>query len=244
MHVIERQNPTMYTSIQTTEAVPGTMTLIGFLVEFVKIWQIIIFVFGAYQFWASRRERLASDKVREAQELLDSNYQAWLVVNSAQGKGGSGGRIDALTNLARNAQSLAGVNADGAWLVGVDLRGADLTHASFKDANLQGALLSGANMKHANLEGANLSAAQLEGTLLQCARVAGARFSAASLLGADLADLVGWRDIAAVNYARVQDVQRAPHGFREWAVEQGAEGNTPSDDDLSAENFSTQFRIV
>lgn len=203
----------MYVLLQSTAVAPNSLTVIDFLADFVKFWQIIVFVFGAYQFWANRRERLAADKVRESQELLDSNYQAWLVVNSAQGKGGSGGRIDALTNLARNTQSLAGVNVDGAWLVGVDLRGADLAHASFKDANLQGA------------------------------RVAGARFSAASLLRADLADLVGWREIAAVNYARLQDIQRAPHGFREWAVEQGAEGDAVIED-MSAENFSTQFRAV
>ena len=203
----------MYVLLQSTAVAPNSLTVIDFLADFVKFWQIIVFVFGAYQFWANRRERLAADKVRESQELLDSNYQAWLVVNSAQGKGGSGGRIDALTNLARNTRSLAGVNVDGAWLVGVDLRGADLAHASFKDANLQGA------------------------------RVAGARFSAASLLRADLADLVGWREIAAVNYARLQDIQRAPHGFREWAVEQGAEGDAVIED-MSAENFSTQFRAV
>ncbi|WP_309671108.1 pentapeptide repeat-containing protein [Gemmatimonas sp.] len=203
----------MYVLLQSTAVAPNSLTVIDFLADFVKFWQIIVFVFGAYQFWANRRERLAADKVRESQELLDSNYQAWLVVNSAQGKGGSGGRIDALTNLARNTRSLAGVNVDGAWLVGVDLRGADLAHASFEDANLQGA------------------------------RVAGARFSAASLLRADLADLVGWREIAAVNYARLQDIQRAPHGFREWAVEQGAEGDAVIED-MSAENFSTQFRAV
>ncbi len=234
----------MYILIQAMPVAPRSLTLIDFLADFVKFWQIIVFVFGAYQFWANRRERLAADKVRESQETLDSNYQAWLVVNSAQGKGGSGGRIDALTNLARNAQSLAGVNLDGAWLVGVDLRGADLAHASFKDANLQGSLLSGANLKHANLEGANLTAAQLEGTLLQGARVAGARFAAASLLRADLADLIGWRDMASVNYARVQDVQRAPIGFREWAVEQGAEGSVSDNADDPRDNFSTQFRAV
>jgi hypothetical protein len=60
-------------------------------------------------------------------------------VNRAQGKGGSGGRIDALRNLVRNTQSVVGVNVDGAWLVGVDVRGADLEYARFKGANLQGA---------------------------------------------------------------------------------------------------------
>ncbi len=108
--------------------------MIEFFYNVVKLSQVVVVIFGACQFWASRRERLAADKVREAQERLDSNYQAWLVVNSAQGKGGSGGRIDALANLA---------------------------NASLKDAYLQGAILSGANMKSANLEGANSTAAQI-----------------------------------------------------------------------------------
>jgi hypothetical protein len=42
------------------------------------------------------------------------HYQAWQVINTAQGKGGSGGRVAALQEL----------NADGVPLVGVDLSGA------------------------------------------------------------------------------------------------------------------------
>ncbi len=232
--------------MQTVPVVPiSSFTLIDFLANLVKFWQIIIFMFGAYQFWANRRERLAADKVREGTERTDTNYQAWQVVNSAQGKGGSGGRIDALRNLVRNNQSLAGVNVDGAWLVGVDLRGADLEFASLKDANLQGALLSGANLKGANLEGANLTAAQLDGTILQGANVKSARLSAASLLGADLMDVLGWREIASVNYARIENVQRAPLGFREWALSEGAEGGALTEQEHDGSNsFSTQFRAM
>jgi Pentapeptide repeats (8 copies) len=222
-----------------------TFTMIDFVANVVKFWQIIIFVFGAYQFWASRRERLASDKVRNEQALTDSNYQAWQVVNSAQGKGGSGGRIDALANLVRNGQSLAGVNVDGAWLEGINLRGANLQHASFRNANLQGAILDGANLKHASFEGANLTAASLEGAYLQAVHVAGARLSAANLMKADLADLVGWRDIQSISYARINDIQRAPGGFRDWARTNGAEdaesqADAPDDD----HGYSTQFRAV
>ncbi len=228
-----------------TQSMLNTSTLIEFLISLVKFWQIIVFMFGAYQFWANRRERLAADKVREIAERTDTNYQAWQVVNSAQGKGGSGGRIDALANLVRNDQSLAGVNVDGAWLVGIDLRGADLASASFKEANLQGANLSAANLKGANLEGANLAAAQLDGAILQGANVKGARMSAASLLGADLHDLIGWRDIASVNYARVENVQRAPLGFREWALSEGAEGGDLASRESSPESsYSTQFRAI
>jgi hypothetical protein len=224
-----------------------TSTMIDFVANVVKFWQIFIFVFGAYQFWASRRERLAADKIRNAQALTDSNYQAWQVVNSAQGKGGSGGRIDALANLVKNGQSLAGVNVDGAWLEGVDLRWANLQNANFRNANLQGALLDGANLKNAVLSNANLTAASLESAFLQGADVEHARLSAANLKGADLADLVGWRAIDSISYARIHGVQRAPAGFREWARNLGAEderNETPTADQQDEMSYSTEFRAV
>src|SRR5207253_4467902 len=60
------------------------------------------------------------------------HYQAWQVINTAQGKGGSGGRIEALHEL----------NADKVPLVGVDV----------SDAFLQGVLLPHANLLRANFE--------------------------------------------------------------------------------------------
>lgn len=225
----------------------NTSIMIDFVANVVKFWQIIIFVFGAYQFWANRRERLAADKVRDAQALTDSNYQAWQVVNSAQGKGGSGGRIDALANLVKNGQSLAGVNVDGAWLEGVDLRSANLQNASLRGANLQGALLDGANLKNAVLAGANLTAASLENAVLQGADLEHARLSAANLRGADLADMVGWRSIDSISYARIHDVQRAPTGFREWAKSLGAEdanNEVPTTERQEEMTYSTEFRAV
>lgn len=224
-----------------------TTTMIDFVANVVKFWQIVIFVFGAYQFWANRRERLAADKVRDAQALTDSNYQAWQVVNSAQGKGGSGGRIDALANLVRNGQSLAGVNLDGAWLEGVDLRGANLQNASFRTANLQGARLDGANLKNAILAHANLTAASLEAAVLQGADLEHARLAAASLVQSDLADVVGWRSVESISYARIHDVRRAPAGFREWAKSLGAEdaqNETPSIERQEEMTYSTEFRAV
>lgn len=167
--------------------------------------------------------------------------------HSAQGKGGSGGRIDALANLVKNGQSLAGVNVDGAWLEGIDLRGANLQHASFRGANLQGARLDGANLKLANLDGANLAAATLDRAILQGASVAHAKLSAASLQGADLADLREWQHIESIGYARLHAVQRAPAGFRQWAREHGAEDDS---NELSAPEhalemgYSTEFRAV
>ena len=222
--------------------------IIDALANLVKFWQIIIFVFGAYQFWANRRERLAADKVRNVQALTDSNYQAWQVVNSAQGKGGSGGRVDALANLVRNGQSLAGVNVDGAWLEGIDLRGANLQFASLRDANLQGADLTQANLKGADLSGANLTAATLDGAVLAGATVHATRLSAASLRATDLGDLHDWEHIRTITYARLRELQRAPAGFRDWARAQGAEDQITDADatrqDDAGLSYSTQFRAV
>src|SRR5277367_6072987 len=54
------------------------------------------------------------------------HYQAWQVINTAQGKGGSGGRLEALQEL----------NADGVPLVGVDLGAAFLQGIRLKRVNL------------------------------------------------------------------------------------------------------------
>src|SRR5215472_2816563 len=58
--------------------------------------------------------------------LKQKHYQAWQVINTAQGKGGSGGRIEALQEL----------NADGVPLVGVDVSRAFLQGVSLPSARL------------------------------------------------------------------------------------------------------------
>ncbi len=223
----------------------STTATIDFFYNFIKFWQVIIFLFGAYQFWANRRERRAADRVNEAQAIKDSNYQAWQVVNSAQGKGGSGGRIEALANLVKNGQSLAGVNLDGAWLENIDLTNANLANASFRNAHLQGARFDHANLKSVDFSGANLTAAHFASATLTGAHVGEARCSAANFRGADLAELQHWREIASITYAQLHDVQRAPAGFRQWAREHGAEDAQsdaePVDEMLS---YSTQFKAV
>ena len=89
---------------------------------------------------ASAQTARSANAAAAIQARKDSNLQAWQVINSAQGKGGSGGRADALHDLAKNGVSLAGVNVDGAWLEHVDLREASLQMASLMNANLHGAL--------------------------------------------------------------------------------------------------------
>src|SRR5215831_2737687 len=94
--------------------------------------------------------------------MKQKHYQAWQVINTAQGKGGSGGRIDALEELLRDGVSLIGVDLSNAFLAGIDLRGAELTRSSFhsadvRDSDFRQADLTDADLGWANLRNSNLS---------------------------------------------------------------------------------------
>lgn len=156
-----------------------------------------------------------------------AHYQAWQVLNSAEGKGGNGGRVDALEDLNRDELSLAGVNLEGAWLHqlavpnanlnGAILRrsylaGADLSSASLNKADLRNADLRGANLRNARLQYANLSGARLEGANLEGAYLAGAVLHHANLYGASFrnADLM----MASFYYTSMRHVDVENASFR------------------------------
>jgi len=209
-------------------------------VNVIRLLEVSALAFGAYQFLANRHEARAAeaDAVRRARK--DSNYQAWQVINSAQGKGGSGGRVDALADLVRNDVSLAGINLDGAWLESIDLRLAAMPMASFEKTNLQGARFDGARLDGACFRGANLSAASLTNASLRGADLTGARLSAVNFAGADLFDVRGWREIANIAHANVDELRAAPRGFVEWARLNGAvDGGAMANPEQSRE-----FRIL
>jgi uncharacterized protein YjbI with pentapeptide repeats len=164
------------------------------------------------------------------------HYQAWQVINTAQGKGGSGGRIEALQELNHDHVSLVGVNAAGAFLMGVrlekapllrsdfqatDLRNCDLNQADLTYSNLKGANLRDGDLRNVDLEYADLEDADLEGASLSGARLAGANLTAADLRNCDLRDLK-WADIAAIKLANVFHVKNPPAGFLDWAMSKGA----------------------
>jgi len=50
--------------------------------------------------------------------IKQRHYQAWQVINTAQGKGGSGGRIEGLQELNADRVPLIGVDVSGAFLRG------------------------------------------------------------------------------------------------------------------------------
>jgi hypothetical protein len=69
--------------------------------------------------------------------LKQKHYQAWQVINTAQGKGGNGGRIEALQELNADGISLVGVDVSGAFLQSIRLPRASLARSNFSSADLR-----------------------------------------------------------------------------------------------------------
>src|SRR5271170_5141230 len=95
------------------------------------------------------------------------HYQAWQVLNTAQGKGGSGGRIEALQELNADGVSLVGVDLSRAFLQRVDLSGANLLRADLSAADLRDCKLQSANLAYAHLNSANFRRCDLQHVSLE-----------------------------------------------------------------------------
>lgn len=168
--------------------------------------------------------------------IKQRHYQAWQVINTAQGKGGSGGRIEALQELNADKVPLVGVNVASAFLQGVHLERANLLRADLSAADLRGSALRRADLTFANLQSTNLRGSDLENATLASANLTdsdlvgsnltGAKLDNADLSSADLRNTnlqgIEWQHIAAVKSANVAGVRNAPEGFRQWALKNGA----------------------
>ncbi|HUC84575.1 MAG TPA: pentapeptide repeat-containing protein [Candidatus Acidoferrales bacterium] len=169
--------------------------------------------------------------------LKQKHYQAWQVINTAEGKGGNGGRIDALEELNRDHVSLIGVNVAGAYLQDLrlegararratfgesDLRDSDFQHASLPDADFHYANLRRADLHDSDLAGANFADADLVGADFSGADLAGVTLDRADLRDANLAAIKNWQDIKHLDHANILGVRNAPAGFVPWAVKNGA----------------------
>src|SRR6516164_5342017 len=169
--------------------------------------------------------------------VKQKHYQAWQVINMEEGKGGNGGRIDALEELNRDRISLIGINVAGAYLRGLQLRAAQARGASFasanlRDANFQDAGLSDVDLHYANLRNANLRDCNLSGATLDNADFAGTDLSGANLAAttlnradfrhANLDHIRNWQNIKSLAKANLLGVRNAPIGFVEWAKQNGA----------------------
>jgi uncharacterized protein YjbI with pentapeptide repeats len=171
--------------------------------------------------------------------IKQRHYQAWQVINTAQGKGGSGGRIDALQELDADNVALIGVDLSDAFLQGVRLDKSKLTRANFHNADVRNSFFAGADLSDATLAGANFRGADfhgavLRGTVLTDADLSGANLQDADLNGANLEDVdlhgadlrnLKWNGIISVNLANLAGVKNAPPDFMAWAMQNGAMPN-------------------
>lgn len=164
------------------------------------------------------------------------HYQAWQVINTAQGKGGSGGRIEALQELNQDRVPLVGVDVSSAFLQGVRLEHANLLRSDFSAADVRNADLAGCNFTLANLASVNLRSARLDHAQFVQANLDDSDLTGASLVGADLtaatldnADLrdanvqgIKWQLIQSIKGANLTGLRNDPEGFLPWAVQHGA----------------------
>jgi len=168
--------------------------------------------------------------------LKQKHYQAWQVINTAQGKGGNGGRIEALQELNTDRIPLVGVDVSGAFLQGIHLRSAHLSRCNFSGADLRNSDFDSADMSDANLRVANFRESMLRRVEFDHADFTEADLWGADLSGADLsgtilekADLsrtnlanLKWNRIGELTGANIFGVKNAPEGFVAYALKHGA----------------------
>jgi uncharacterized protein YjbI with pentapeptide repeats len=168
--------------------------------------------------------------------IKQRHYEAWQVINTAQGKGGSGGRVDALQELNHDRVPLVGVDVSLAFLQGLklpaanlsrsdfsatDMRGCDFELAQFTFADLHSANLRGCDLKRISFEYANLSHADLVGSDLTGARFNGTDLGGVDLRSTNLKD-IDWQQLKNIKMTNIAGVENAPAGFVEWALKNGA----------------------
>ena len=169
--------------------------------------------------------------------VKQKHYQAWQVINTSQGKGGSGGRIEALQELNADRVPLVGVDVSGAFLQGIRLEKARLLRANFTAADARqskfpSADFTSADLRSANFRESDLSRASFEGATLDESDLTGANLTTADLTGASLVDAeltdadlrdIRWEHIAKIKNANIFGVKNPPAGFVDWAMKHGAQ---------------------
>lgn len=192
------------------------------VIEYLGTFSIL---FGVILYFAESGDR---DKQR--------HYQAWQVINTAQGKGGSGGRKEALQELAADHIDLVGVDVSDAFLVGVRLSGANLARANLRGADVRAGVFERTDLQYADLTSANIRGGSLAKADLQYALFADGDLNGCDLSQADCEDAdftradlrhcelknLKWKGIKDLKLANLFGVKDAPDGFMAWAMQHGA----------------------
>ena len=182
----------------------------------------ILFAVISY-FWGGNERRMQVENQRKAK-----HFQAWQLINASQGNSSSGGRIDALQDLANDNVSLAGVDLSNAYLTRIDLKKgtslyeANLTRANIFEANLEGVYFADANCTETFFAGTNLRGTDFRGANLKGAILTGVEFNWVDLRDSNLKDVKDWQKIKNIEFTNVYGIKNAPKGFVEWAKEHGA----------------------
>jgi len=164
------------------------------------------------------------------------HYQAWQVINTAQGKGGSGGRTEALQELAADHIALVGVDVSDAFLQGVRLSGANLARANLRATDARAGVFERADLEYADLTSANIRGGSFAKANLQYAVFTDGDLNGCNLIDADCEDTdftrvdlrncelknLKWKGIKDLKLANVFGVKDAPEGFMAWAMQHGA----------------------
>jgi uncharacterized protein YjbI with pentapeptide repeats len=149
--------------------------------------------------------------------IKQRHYRAWQVIDTVQGKGGIGCRIEAPHELNEARVPLVGVDVSNAFLQGLELvkaslmcanleatdlrnwnlRASDLRYADLQSANLRGGDPTGANFSRATLTDADLTGANLSASGLTRADLTNADLSNANLRG------VLWHNLKAVDSVNI-----------------------------------------
>lgn len=176
---------------------------------------------------------------------MQRHFQAWQVINTAQGKGGSGGRIEALEELNADRVPLVGVDVSGAFLQGIQLPNARLARSNLSSADARNSSFRFAHFADSDLHFANFRQGDFYGVLFARCNMDDADFSGADLTEADLtgatldrADLsnatlraIHWQGIKSLRMANIYGVKDAPDGFVAWALQKGAVETQSADSD-------------
>lgn len=115
-----------------------------------------------------------------------SHYEAWQVIDSAQGIKISHARIKALEELSKDGVSLKGLSLPMADLEQITLVDTDFKEANLKTAKLQEANLKGSTFELTQLQGANLWKANLRECFFLLTQLQKVNLNAANLQNAEL----------------------------------------------------------
>ena len=113
-----------------------------------KLSLLVALVVWVYPGCQERKQAAENSKQAAADARKSRHYVAWQTINSALGKPGNAGRVDALQDLNQDGIQLDGISLSGnVVLVGpLNLTNASMTHADFSDGTYEKVNFSRANL--------------------------------------------------------------------------------------------------